>query len=692
MQNPRTTLSDSELQKGHAEEDQLGLPRPISGGFASVYKVKCPNQTWAVRCFLKKYLDQQQRYDAISKQLIVSKFPFATQFHFLMNGIRIQGNWYPIMKMEWVQGESLIRFVEGNLGSPQKLLALGNEIVEIARVLNRAGVAHGDLQHGNILVANGKPKLIDYDGMFVPALKGMGSHESGHPNYQLPRADSDFGPNLDNFSVWVIYLSLKALSVRPSLWKQFQGGDDCLLFRQKDFDKPDQSPILGELKKLPEANIGRFATAFQSYLSLSPLKVPFIDPELPTPPIVIEWIKDHLPDFDLEKLWEKIDQISPPSAYFKILPSPAIAPQWPLSTIPPTKPAVPGILVSPPDFPMLDLGPAIFYPTLVPMGLFQKSLGYGSLIVLVLYSLLWLAGDANREAKIFIGGSIVLGIFYGILEYIRRKEYNPKSEYEQERKQRNALKKEHIDRCKKDLKEKQDKAQRKFDEAKANWTVEILPYKQEANRRRETVELAKSNLHLAKQQGKAAYETTNRQFEKKKEELFQFKDEYTNVKNQKASEWRTLLANTRNAQLNSHLKQHELSVAAIPGIGSVRKSTLKAKGFKTAFDVDQDRVLLLPGFGWELTESIMEWRRNVEASFMFKKTSAIPPHEKQAFDSKYENQFQIIQHHLIVGKNELEKIFQNEENRLAKLRKEIEYCLMILRQAEANLTVIPKGL
>jgi thiamine kinase-like enzyme len=43
--------------------------------------------------------------------------------------------------------------------------------VEIGRALNRAGVAHGDLQHGNILVANGKPKLIDYDGMYVPALR-----------------------------------------------------------------------------------------------------------------------------------------------------------------------------------------------------------------------------------------------------------------------------------------------------------------------------------------------------------------------------------------------------------------------------------------------------------------------------------------------------------------------------------------
>ena len=692
MQNPRTTLADSELQKGHAEKDQLGLPRPISGGFASVYKVICPNQTWAVRCFLKKYLDQQQRCDAISQQLIVSKFPFATHFHFLKNGIRIQGNWYPIMKMEWVKGESLIRFVEGNLGSPEKLLALGNDIVEISRVLNRAGVAHGDLQHGNILVANGKPKLIDYDGMFVPALKGKESHESGHPNYQLPRVSSDFGPNLDNFSVWVIYLSLKALSVRPSLWKQFQGGDECLLLRRKDFENPDQSPILGELKRLPEANIGRFVTAFQSYLSLSPLEVPFIDPELPTPRIVIDWFKDHLPDFDLEKLWEKIDQIPPPSAYFKILPSPAIAPQWPLSTNPPTKPTIPGILVSPPDFPKLKLGPAIFYPTLVPMGLFQKSLGYGSLIVLVIYSLLWLAGDANREANIFIGGSIVLGIFYGILEYIRRKEYNPNSEYEQERKQRKALKREHIDRCKKDLKEKQDKAQRKFDEAKANWTVEIKPYHIEAYHRREALELAKKYLHLAKQQWKAASETTIRQFEKKKAELFQFKEEYTNVKNQKASEWSNLLTSTRNAQLNSHLKQHELSVAAIPGIGSVRKSILKANGFRTAFDVDRDRVLLLPRFGWELTQSIMEWRQNVEASFMFNKTSAIPPHEKQAFDSKYESRLKIIQQQLIVGKNELEKIDQNEENRLAQLRQQIEDCLTKLCQAEADLTVIPEGL
>ena len=215
MQNPRITLADPELQTGQAETDKLGLPRPISGGFASVYKVICPSRTWGVRCFLKECLDRQQRYAAISKQLEASRFTFATNFKFLPQGIRVSGNWYPIMKMEWVQGERLDRFVASNRNSPQKLLSLGRDIVEIARVLNGAGVDHGDLQHGNILVVNGKPKLIDYDGMYVPALQGWIKLEDGHPNYQLPREDSDFGPNLDNFSVWVIYLSLWALISAP---------------------------------------------------------------------------------------------------------------------------------------------------------------------------------------------------------------------------------------------------------------------------------------------------------------------------------------------------------------------------------------------------------------------------------------------------------------------------------------------
>ena len=41
--------------------------------------------------------------------------------------------------------------------------------------LERHGIAHGDLQHGNLLVAaDGTFRLVDYDGMYVPALRGEG--------------------------------------------------------------------------------------------------------------------------------------------------------------------------------------------------------------------------------------------------------------------------------------------------------------------------------------------------------------------------------------------------------------------------------------------------------------------------------------------------------------------------------------
>ncbi len=301
LQNPRVAFADSDLRSGRAEEDRLGLPRPISGAFASVYKVVRGTDVWAVRCFLKEFHDQQQRYAAISARLALARLPFTTGFEFLTEGIRIRGTWYPILKMEWVEGESLIRFVSNNLHAPQNLLSLGSEIVQMQRALQDAGIAHGDLQHGNILVVNGKPKLIDYDGMYVPALKGWGSHEVGHPNYQHPaRKEYDFGPGLDNFSVWVIYLSLLALSVRPQLWSQFQGGDDCLLFRRKDFEQPEQSRLLHELERLPDVGMQALAAMFRSVHYLPPLQIPLIDAHATDRPsrggqtTGMDWLRDHV--------------------------------------------------------------------------------------------------------------------------------------------------------------------------------------------------------------------------------------------------------------------------------------------------------------------------------------------------------------------------------------------------------------
>jgi len=109
VQNPRLNVQDSELQSGLVYADALGLPRPVSGAFASVYRLKCGKRDLALRCFLRNISDQEQRYALISSYVQQDDLPYTVSFDFLPQGIQVVGKWFPALKMEWVEGESLDR-------------------------------------------------------------------------------------------------------------------------------------------------------------------------------------------------------------------------------------------------------------------------------------------------------------------------------------------------------------------------------------------------------------------------------------------------------------------------------------------------------------------------------------------------------------------------------------------------------
>ena len=141
-----------------------------------------------------------------------------------------------------------------------------------------AEIGHGDLQHGNVIVSGGQLRLIDYDGMYVPALSGRQSHEIGHRNYQHPlRSEREFGPHVDHFSTWVVYTSLAALTVQPELWRAHGGGDECLLFRREDFEQPRRSRIFRTLEASSDARVRNLGGVFESVVLLPPDRVPSID-------------------------------------------------------------------------------------------------------------------------------------------------------------------------------------------------------------------------------------------------------------------------------------------------------------------------------------------------------------------------------------------------------------------------------
>ena len=268
IQSPKICFSDHELQEGRLDLDSLGLPRPISGNFACVYGLTYGTAKWAVRCFLKNTQDQEKRYQHINSYLEKIHSPYFVPFKYIRNGIKVKGVWYPILKMEWINGESLSTYVEKNLNNPAAIQSLSQKFIGLAKNLEENSIAHGDLQHGNIIIVGGEIKLVDYDGMFVPGLNGMSSIEVGHPNYQHPiRSEKDFGPYLDRFSEWIIYLSLRTILLNPALWMNLKGGDENLIFRNIDFNNPDSSDSFKILENQQNSDLKKIVHFLREIIS-----------------------------------------------------------------------------------------------------------------------------------------------------------------------------------------------------------------------------------------------------------------------------------------------------------------------------------------------------------------------------------------------------------------------------------------
>ncbi len=309
VQTPHLSFDDPELKSGMPETNRLGLPRAITGAFASVYRIHCQNHDWAVRCFLRDIPDQDSRYFHISKYVMSDDLPCTVGFDYLPRGIKVQGAWYPILKMEWVEGDSLDQFVRKKVNEPAAIAALLSSFNAMIYALHEAGIAHGDLQHGNIMVVGDDLRLVDYDGMYVPGLTGWLSNELGHRNYQHPsRSGHDFGPALDNFSIRVIQTSLLSLSLDPTLWEKTSAGDECLLFRHSDYRQPLLSRAFYLLEQHELESIRSCAAQLRHTLPFAPTAVPFIDVIVDTP--------SQLPDLDsLPELAPDNTQTPPASAH-----------------------------------------------------------------------------------------------------------------------------------------------------------------------------------------------------------------------------------------------------------------------------------------------------------------------------------------------------------------------------------------
>ncbi len=259
IQSPATSFSDEQLSAGRAGTNALGMPLVASGQNAVVFLLQTGETRNAVRCFLTPPSEGAYRYAALENHLQNTAPRALTAARWLADGIMVGNDRWPVVVMPWVEGTPLNIAVENMLDDPPRLRELAMQWVEVVRSLQRAGVAHGDLQHGNVLIrANDSIALVDLDGVWVPEIEIGPPAEFGHPNYQHPERNVEhWGRHVDSFPGALIELALNGLAADPSLERHLHG--ENLLFMRSDLESPGESEVWGALCSSPDADVARLA-------------------------------------------------------------------------------------------------------------------------------------------------------------------------------------------------------------------------------------------------------------------------------------------------------------------------------------------------------------------------------------------------------------------------------------------------
>ena len=237
--------------------DDHGEPYRSSGAFAVVFKMqdKSTGKYYALKCFTEEQEGRADAYRQIADELDMVDSPYITSVKYMEKELFVDSQCeeyeFPVLLMDWVEGETMEAYIAANYRNQSAMLMLSYRFDKMAAWLRTQSFAHGDIKPDNIIVRpDGSLALVDYDGMFVPAMKGCKSPTVGTKDFCHPlRTVDDFDETIDDFSLASIALSLKAISMNSTLLDTY-GASDRLLFSENDYRNPSNSKVISALQEL----------------------------------------------------------------------------------------------------------------------------------------------------------------------------------------------------------------------------------------------------------------------------------------------------------------------------------------------------------------------------------------------------------------------------------------------------------
>ena len=237
--------------------DDHGEPYRSSGAFAVVFKMqdKSTGKYYALKCFTEEQDGRADAYRQIADELDMVDSPYITSVKYMEKELFVDSQCeedeFPVLLMDWVDGETMEAYIAANYRNQSAMSMLSYRFGKMAAWLHTQSFSHGDIKPDNIIVRpDGSLTLVDYDGMFVPSMKGSQSPTIGTRDFSHPlRTMDDFDETIDDFSLASIALSLKAISMNSTLLDTY-GASDRLLFSENDYRNPSNSKVISALQKL----------------------------------------------------------------------------------------------------------------------------------------------------------------------------------------------------------------------------------------------------------------------------------------------------------------------------------------------------------------------------------------------------------------------------------------------------------
>ena len=238
-------------------QDDHGEPYRSSGAFAVVFKMldKSTGKYYALKCFTEEQEGRADAYRQIADELDMVDSPYITSVKYMEKELFVDSQCeedeFPVLLMDWVEGETMEAYIAANYHNQSAMSLLCYRFGKMAAWLRTQSFSHGDIKPDNIIIRpDGSLTLVDYDGMFVPSMKGSQSPTIGTRDFSHPlRTVDDFDETIDDFSLASIALSLKAISMNSILLDTY-GASDRLLFSENDYRNPSNSKVISALQEL----------------------------------------------------------------------------------------------------------------------------------------------------------------------------------------------------------------------------------------------------------------------------------------------------------------------------------------------------------------------------------------------------------------------------------------------------------